>query len=322
MLNIIPKNSKLLLAISGGPDSVYLLYQLLKIKKKKNIDLHLAHLNHNIRGKESNNDEIFIKKTAKKLKIPLTCKKLNKKSLNNKISENKMRQLRYKFLEDTRQKEKCDYLLTAHHLDDQIETIIFNFIRGTGPTGLIGMKYKQRKILRPLLNTSKEEILEYLKNNKIKYRIDKTNQDINYSRNFIRHKIVPQFKKLNPNLKENILKLSDIQKLQQNYIDKQTKLALKKITTNFQKCTGLTHQTPRIKTILSLTKFKSLHPAIQLELLKIILKNHVPPPKQLTYKILTEVQNILLYSQGGSQKILFNTLSISKKNDKIYLHLL
>ncbi|MFA4930563.1 MAG: tRNA lysidine(34) synthetase TilS [Patescibacteria group bacterium] len=314
----LPSNSKLLLALSGGPDSVYLLYQLLEIKEKKNIQLHLAHLNHNVRHQQSDQDEKFVTTLAQKLNLPLSKKKLTKRATGQNPSEQKLRQLRYNFLEKIRAQTNCAYILTAHHLDDQIETIIFNFIRGTGPTGLTGMHFQQRKILRPILDISKTEILAYLSHHHLKYRTDRTNQDIKYSRNYIRQELIPAMQKLNPHLSQSISQLSQIIANQQNYINQETLKSLNKITVD---CEG-TGTLRRARTILSLTKYKKLHPTLQTEIIKTIITPLVPPGKQLTHKIITEVQNILLHSQGGSQKILFDKLSIRKKNDKIYLRLI
>ncbi|MBU0647720.1 tRNA lysidine(34) synthetase TilS [Patescibacteria group bacterium] len=335
MFSQIPSRKKLLLALSGGPDSVYLLYKLLEIREENNLTLHLAHLNHNIRGQDSDNDQKFIQNLAKKFNLPLTTKKLAQNNLQT-PSEEKLRKQRYQFLEKTRVETQCDYILTAHHQNDQVETIIFNFIRGTGPTGLTGMPFKQGNILRPLLNTTKQEILEYLKKHQIKYRIDKSNQDTKYSRNYIRHKLLPLIKKLNPNPTQSILQLSQIIFRQQDFVIKQTFKSLKRITINSQIPFGnyklsidnsLKIENCELKIsqpiiTLSLKKYHKLHPAIQTEILRTILSPLVPPKKQLTSKIISEINDILNHSRGGSQKILFDTLSISKKNDNIYLRLL
>ncbi len=353
MLKSIPPNSKLILAISGGPDSVYLLYKIINLSKNKKLSLHIAHLNHNTRGKQSNTDEIFVKNLAKKFNIPATFYKLSHTGgpecpPSKQLSEEYLRKQRYKFLEKVRRREKADFIITAHHQDDQIETIIFNFFRGTGPTGLIGMKEKQGVIFRPLLNISKEQILKYLTKNNIKYQVDNSNQNTNYNRNLIRHQILPLIKKINLNPSKSILNLQQILNSQQDFINQITHKEFKNIFISSQipnkhwfnifnnpstlstlggpalgwyTC-HLKLDTSSTVLTLSLPKFKLLHPAIQTNLIKTTLTPFVPENKQLSYKTIQEVVSILNHSQGGSQKILFNTLSISKKNDKIYLRII
>ena len=329
MLNIIPPNSKLLLAISGGPDSVYLLYQILGIKDKLNLNLHLAHLNHNTRAKQSQKDQLFIKKLAKSTNLPLTTATLTKKQIGSKPSEELLRRLRYQFLRQTMKDTKSDYIVTAHNQDDQIETIIFNFIRGTGPEGLTGMKNNNQNILRPLLDTPKTKILGYLKRHKISYCIDKSNLDIKYKRNYIRHRLLPLFKKINPQAGQSISRLAKITSQQQQYINNMTFQALQSIThkSSIRWNNNFSYQkinpTPKNQPILTLKlkAFISLEPVIQQNLIKNIIRPFVPQTKQLTNKVILEIIDILQNSAGGSQKQLYGTLSISKKNDKIYLHL-
>lgn len=307
MLSIIPPNSLLIVAISGGPDSVYLTHHLLNFTKTQKNTIILAHFNHKTRTQESTQDEKFVTQLATKLKLPIHIERTTTITK----SEAKMRLARYAFLEKIRQQEKADYIVTAHHQNDQIETIIFNLLRGTGPSGLTGMKPINNFILRPLLDTPKKKIINWLKKNNIKYRQDSSNLDINYKRNLIRHQILPIAKQINPRFDDSVLRTARTLSIQQNYIDQ--------ITHSLIKSTPANHKpTP----ILSLTKFKSLHPAIQSNWLKIVLNPHVPPNKQLSAKAIDEVRNILLFSRSGSQKILYDTLSISKKNDKIYLRLL
>jgi tRNA(Ile)-lysidine synthase len=334
MLDQIPHNSKLILAISGGPDSVYLLDQIFTLQTKLNLTLHIAHLNHNTRGKESDLDQKFVEKLAKKYSIPVTVFKLTKN--NSKSSEALLRTKRYKFLEKVRQQLNFDYIVTAHHLDDQIETIIFNFFRGTGPTGLTGMSTSQGFVLRPLLDIPKSTIISYLKEKQISYRQDQSNQNTNFNRNLIRHQILPLVKQININPTASIINLKNIIESEQDFLKIFTiqtfhdlfissQISLPKWIKLFHNKLALKEckfKTTKIILSLSLTKFKILHPAIQIKLIKTILQPFTPPQKQLTYKNLIEITNILNHSQGGSKKILFNAFTISKKNDKIYLHLM
>jgi tRNA(Ile)-lysidine synthase len=206
-LMAIPKKSAIIVAVSGGPDSVFLLYLLKKILKDRAIAIIVAHVNHKLRGKESEKDQKFVEKLCKKLEVKLEVATLPKITKGN--VEELARNFRYDFFNSLQKKYKATHIITAHHADDNVETVIMNMARGSFARGLKGMDFHggvHRNLLRPLLNLSKADILKYLKTNKIPFRIDKSNIDEKYSRNFIRHKIVPLFKKLNPNFTETFQK--------------------------------------------------------------------------------------------------------------------
>lgn len=200
----IPKNETVILAFSGGPDSVYLLQKLLETSKSHNFKIIVAHFNHKLRGKESDADELFSKKTAEKYNLYFetdSCdiKKYAKK--NNLCIEEAARKKRYDFLNKTRAKHRARHIITAHHLDDNLETFFLNFARGSGLKGLKCMNFRSGFLLRPLLETTKEEILSFLKEKKLKYRVDASNEDPAFTRNKIRLKIIPELKKIQPNIK-------------------------------------------------------------------------------------------------------------------------
>jgi len=199
----LPKKSAVILAFSGGPDSVYLLNKLLEIKKQHGLKVIIAHFNHKLRGKESGKDEAFSKKTAEKYKLiyeteSSDIKKYAKENLLN--LEEAARIKRYEFLEKLRKKYKAAAVLTAHHLDDNLETFIINLLRGSGIQGLKSMQIKNKNLLRPLLFIQKSEILQYLKSKKLKFQTDSTNSDKSLLRNEIRLDVVPVLKKIQPKL--------------------------------------------------------------------------------------------------------------------------
>lgn len=188
-----------IVAVSGGVDSVVLLDLLVQNLSKKNVIV--AHIDHGIR-KESASDEIFVKKLADShgLKYLSTKLKLTKKD------EASARHGRYRWLRTVALENRAKYIITAHHLDDQLETIILNLARGAGPIDLWGMKENSNSILRPLLEVSKKDITGYAKKNKLKYVEDATNKDVEYARNRVRHTIVPEMEKINPSVKKTINK--------------------------------------------------------------------------------------------------------------------
>ncbi len=227
-LKKITSFKKVVIGISGGADSVALTYLLKETKH----EIILAHLNHNLRKEESNKDEQFVKNLAKKLNI--TCITESKKIPNNKNLENNAREIRYEFLEKVRQKYNAKFIAVGHHKDDQIETILMHKKRGAGLRGLQGMNYQKDKIIRPLLDISKKEILNFLKKNNIKYRTDESNFDTKYERNKLRHEVIPKLKKENSNFEKDILKEGKNAEKKLKIISKKAKIWIKKQIINNQ----------------------------------------------------------------------------------------
>ena len=212
--NLIKRGDKLLLALSGGRDSVYALIFLKKFQAKLNIELAALHVNHLLRGEESDEDEKFCKTLCEKEGIEYYSVKVDVKKFaaENKFSiEEAARELRYKNLDEYLQFSKSDKIVTAHIQEDNTETVLFNMLRGTGLKGLAGIPLKRNKVIRPFLTLSKEEITNYLVENNIDFRDDSTNEDISFKRNYLRLEILPMLRKnINPALDENIFKLSEI----------------------------------------------------------------------------------------------------------------
>jgi len=187
------KECNFVVAISGGVDSMVLANLFLI----NNLKFSIAHCNFQLRGKESDDDELFINKWCSEKDIKLYNKKFTTEDYckNNKLTiQMGARELRYEWFSELIDKEKYDFIVTAHHIDDQLETFIINSIRGTGIDGLVGIPDKINKIVRPLLMISKDQIIEYSKVNKINYREDSSNDKEDYLRNKIRHSVIPYLK--------------------------------------------------------------------------------------------------------------------------------
>jgi len=192
-------DEKLLIAISGGIDSVVLTDLMHQLK----FSISLAHCNFSLRGKESNKDEQFVKNLGEKLNAPTFTIQFDtdKYATENGIStQMAARDLRYNWFEKICKKNNIDYIITAHQKDDVIETFIINLTRGTGLNGLTGIPEINGNIVRPLLPFDRNDILIYATKNKLQWREDQSNSSIKYVRNKIRHKIVPVLKELNPSL--------------------------------------------------------------------------------------------------------------------------
>ena len=209
---LISAGDKILVAFSGGPDSVFALHFLEKFRRKYKIDLRAVHFNHGLRGKESDADEIFSKEFCKKNSIPLDVIKLNVKSFSkkNKISiEEAARTLRYDNLQKIAEKTRSTKIVTAHNQSDNTETILLNLFSGTGFSGFSGIPIQRSNIIRPFLCVTKQEISDYLEHENISFRVDSSNMKDDHKRNYIRNRILPLVRlKLNPSVDEALFRSS------------------------------------------------------------------------------------------------------------------
>lgn len=246
--NLASKTEKILLAVSGGADSVVLLVLFLKA----GFNIAIAHCNFKLRDEDSDKDEKFVRNLAAKYKIPLfikTCEVKEYSDSHNISIEMAARELRYNWFEQITVENKFDKIATAHHSDDSVETILLNLSRKTGIRGLVGIPEKNGKIIRPLLFASKSEILEYCDKNKIEFRTDKTNFETNFQRNKIRHLIIPEFEKLNSAFSRNVLQTAENLKFYQEFFN----IQLKKF---IQNCINSNNGIVTIK----IAKLKKYHP--------------------------------------------------------------
>ncbi|MFH2031744.1 MAG: tRNA lysidine(34) synthetase TilS [Bacteroidota bacterium] len=225
---LIESGDKLLIALSGGPDSVFALHFFIKFKKKYKIEIAAFHLNHMLRGKEADKDELFCEKLCAQFEVSFFKEKSDVKKIakaNKKSVEETGRDIRYNLLEKYSEEFGYNKIVTAHNLDDNAETILLNVIKGAGIKGLCGIPVKRGKIIRPFLHVQKGEILEELQREKIKFRKDTSNLSSDYERNYIRNEIIPKLKKrINNNVAESLLRTSQNMNSVSKYIDSQIEL--------------------------------------------------------------------------------------------------
>jgi tRNA(Ile)-lysidine synthase len=209
---LIEPGDKILVALSGGPDSVFLLLLLDKFKNKLKIGIGAAHVNHMLRGKDADADEMFCRQLCDDMHIAYFSDKADVKryAKENKHSiEEAARILRYRALNGIAQKENYNKIAVAHNINDNAETVLLNLIKGSGISGIAGIPVKRDNLIRPLLNAYKSEILSYLAECGQEFRIDKTNEDENFERNYIRKTLLPAIKnKLNPSVEGAIFNSS------------------------------------------------------------------------------------------------------------------
>ena len=222
------KEKKLLIAISGGIDSVVLTHLLSAL----NFNISLAHCNFNLRNTESDLDTVFVKEVAKELKIKCFTTSFETKKIaqeNKESTQVAARNLRYNWFQEILEAHNFDYVLTAHHADDNLETFLINLTRGSGLDGFTGIPEINGNIIRPLLKFSRIEILSYAKENKLSWREDKSNAATKYVRNKIRHKILPVLKEINPSLLDTFSKTLENLKESKQLIDDSIEEISKKV---------------------------------------------------------------------------------------------
>lgn len=201
--SLFKKGDKIVVGISGGPDSISLTRLLNDSREKYELNLFLVHINYGLRGEESDLDEELVRKLAKKTKIPLKIYKYENSSSKRGNLEEQLRDFRYDVFEKERRNNDFDYIAVGHTLDDKVETFFMNLIRGSGTKGLVSLKMKNDKIIRPLIFFEKKELIEYLGSINQKFRLDKSNLDKRLFRNRVRLELIPFLEKeYNPKIKK------------------------------------------------------------------------------------------------------------------------
>ena len=212
--NLLKSEDTVIISCSGGPDSMCLYDILLKLKKDINFNLVCAHINHT-RRKDSDKEEEFLKNYSIDNSIPFEVRKLTKFTDN---FQQDARNKRYKFLNEVLTKYNGTYIMSAHHGDDLIETILMRLSRGSNLSGYAGFKIKTGNLVKPLIFYTKDDILAYNKKNNVSYKSDKSNKSSKYTRNRYRLKVLKELKKENDNINDKYLKFSEELLKYDNYI--------------------------------------------------------------------------------------------------------
>ncbi len=223
---LIEKGDVIVVGVSGGPDSITLLTCLNKYKSKLGCKIICAHINHLIR-EDSTEDEQFVENVCKKMAIPFYAKRVKVEELakiNKKGTEETGRKVRYDFFNEICKKENANKIAIAHNQNDNAETMILNLVRGSGMQGLEGIQpSKYGKYIRPLIYVSRKEIEQYCEKNQLHPRIDSTNKENIYKRNIIRNIIMPELRKLNPNIEESLSRTSILAKENNEFVEQYAK---------------------------------------------------------------------------------------------------
>ena len=308
----------MLLAVSGGPDSTCLLHILFGLRQELGVELYIAHLDHRLRGEESEADAAYVKKLAISLGVSATIEKRDVKTYQKgkRISlEEAAREVRYRFLADIAGNIDADYIVTGHTLDDQVETILMHIIRGTGTRGLVGLKpYSQWQldvrsitVVRPLLEVSRQQTADYCQENKLIPRLDTSNLSLSPLRNRIRQQLLPLLESYNPGVAEALLRIAAIANDEVAFLDAEVTRLWPAVVTQKE---GMI--------ILNRDRFNQLPTAIKRHLLREAIEQILGSLKDIETRHIEEIL-AMLGKPAGRQINLPESLIFSIEYDRYLL---
>ena len=303
--NLINKGDKIIIGVSGGPDSVALVHVLNSLRRDLKLKLHIAHLDHMLR-KDSSEDRKFVESLAKKLNLPVTCAKINIKEIAAGGSlEEIARNARLGFLFKVAKDNKANKIALGHNLDDQAETVLMRILRGAGLYGLSAILPKREiadfQIIRPLIETKRKEIEAFLRQKKIKARIDLSNQQDLYFRNKIRNKLLPLLEKeYNKNIKEILSNMAQIVASDYDYLNRSALGIIKKNGTR-----------------INLRRLIRLHPAIRRIVLRLMIARKRGNMRRITFQHTKDIEDLIFNRPVNSIIDLPQGLSAIKKKGHI-----
>jgi tRNA(Ile)-lysidine synthase len=306
--SLIQQSDTIIIGLSGGPDSVFLLHTLAQLQQDYNLTLVVAHLNHEWR-KEAYDEENMCKAMAQSLNIPFVSAKLSSLHQSKKYNgsqEEFARHMRRQFLENVAHEHNAHSITLGHHAQDQQETFFIRLIRGTSLTGLTGMHPKYGLYIRPLLETNKSDIVAWLDTHNIAYATDTSNESLNYLRNRIRSKVLPALMECDARWNDNFLTTLNRLKQDDALLNDIAQTTLTSITT-------ITND----KHILDVAQFSSINPSLHHRVIVLwLIHNNVQFP--VTQAFLDEIIRFLLNARGGTHTI-HEQWSIEKKQGKAAL---
>ncbi len=230
---MVSPRDTVLAAVSGGPDSVFMLHVLTELREELGFGVKVAHLDHGFRGEESREDAEFVREVADGLGLPCICEEISvpRFLLSRSMSaQDAARMLRYQFLVKTSKLEYCQRIATGHNADDQAETVLMRVIRGAGPDGLAGIPPKRGgTIIRPIIRIWRSEIERYLSEKELPYRTDESNLDSKYTRNRVRNELLPVLEAYNPGIRRSLVNLGTIMTDVAAHLERATDLALPEV---------------------------------------------------------------------------------------------
>ena len=310
---LIDNGDKVVVGVSGGHDSMTLLYVLLSLRDELGFSLVVAHINHGVRGLESDGDEEYVRQVSNKLGIPFYSKKadMNQYGKIHKLtSEEAGREIRYDFFRQVIETELATKIAVAHNKNDQAETLLMRFMRGTGIDGLRGMEYKSGNIIRPLLGVDRSLIEEYCKQSQIDPRIDATNKMTIYGRNKVRLELIPYIEdEFNSGIISTLFRTSEIMKTDSDFLTEYTKSSFRETVLEIDEK----------KISLDILKLKILHSAILSRVLRSAIQEINMNLKGVEKKHIEDIVDLMLSDKTGLSLDLCNDIKASIIYDTLVL---
>jgi tRNA(Ile)-lysidine synthase len=308
---LLKKGDSVVIGLSGGADSVCLLRVLKELEEEFGLKIIAVHINHCLRGNESDSDEHFVEELCQKWGIQFKTFKINVEAFAayNAISlEEAGRELRYKIFNQVIHETGYKYIAVAHQREDQAETIMLNILRGAGMDGLCGMNIKQGNIIRPLLNISREQITTYLKENGILWRTDSSNLENQYTRNRIRNMLFPMIHKtFGVDPVNQLVKLSEIARQEHEYMEKVAEKAFNEVSLSFS----------NNKLEISLPRFRNLPDAIAKRIIRMAWERINKSRKNLLQVHVNQIMSLYKKGTSGKKVVLPKDFEVRLSYDKI-----
>ncbi|WP_372995134.1 tRNA lysidine(34) synthetase TilS [Lutispora sp.] len=291
--NMLNHGDSIVVGLSGGPDSMCLLHVLMGLKEAWGLKIYAAHLNHQFRGRDADEDALYVKKKCEEWGIEVFIQVFNvpayakEKGLS---SEEAGREIRYKLFYEVAHKVGANKIAIAHNMNDNAETVLMNLFRGSGIEGLKGIEATRGEIIRPLINVRRDEIEAYCHEKKLNPRIDKTNLEPIYGRNKVRLELIPYIEKhFNGNIMSTLQRLSDIVTIENDFLNKEAKKLLLKIAIIGENSIEY-----------NINKMNDIHPALLRRVIRMGIEQLIGTLKGIEYRNIEGVLDLLGKSTGAA----------------------
>ncbi len=299
--SLFPENSKILVALSGGPDSVTLLHVLLSLKDELSLTVGAVHVNHMLRGEESERDESFVRELCENWNVPLIVKRVNIPEISKgRNVEAVARRERYRLLREVLGEWGGDFVALGHTASDLTETVILNLAKGSGVRGLRGFLPKREVFVRPLFLVTREEVESYVEENRLPFVVDSSNLKTEYDRNLIRLKVVPVLKKVNPALEKAVLRETELLRELEDFVKSEVGSVVSRYLKGKSFCAPV-------------KELKELHPYLLSEVLREAYRR--VSGRELPYRSVVELRESL--EREGLKKFSFHSGTVVYKTQEL-----
>jgi len=310
--NLLNKDDRVVVALSGGPDSTALLVILTQVAEEIGFNLIAAHINHGLRGEESNEDEKYSRELSEKMGVAFVTQRVEQTKVDKGVSaEDFYRRQRYSFLNKVAKEQQAQKIALGHNLQDQAETVLLNLLRGSGLEGLRGiLPMRDGKFIRPLIEVSRREIISFLNARGIQYRQDSSNESRKYLRNKIRGELIPYIKeKFNPKIEENLAQTAEILRNEDEFIRQYVLEAMDSPYIQRQKSL----------ISLSIAYINKLPPAIRMRFLKALLESLNPEKNGFSFIHIKTLENLAQKKRSGKRISLPADITARREYDNLIL---